>query len=571
MFKDRLVEVRQFWFRTKRISSQVIIGLSMLTASGLTLSTIPVVQANTRAISVRSIQSADQLIQEPCEMSSTVIAGYQVWHGLANHLQPPPYVSTDTAVIARHIQQAKAACIDVIAPDWYGPPDGLWNDKDREFIDRGTDELIHQAEANDLKVALMYDQGTLNDPSGPLSTTRVISDLLYATKYFTSQAYLQIDGHPALFIFPYENVEKTINWAEVRQQLGVTVTLLDKDLDLSDSNYDNQFDGFYPWVRPDDGQWFPDGSNWGRKYLKEFYTNMTTGKYANKITIGGVWPGFDDRLASWGERRTISRRCGQTWSDTLQIAKQYNPPYILISTWNDFEEGSDIENGIIKLMATNDSPTILDQTTTLTATMSDCNDTVYFWKFGDGTTGSGAQVSHIYPTSGIYPAVVLGTNPTATLTITNTVIVSPTPWCEDFDPLYPPRWVEHSAKWEDIPGPSALLKESDPTEFYGKVESEIITVDVDKYPFLRVDVANIDDVRYTIQILDKSTDTSKNVLENREDSGEHFVNLVDKMGWHGEQSFTINVWVIGESKSVTFNLICIEEPYKVFLPVVMQQ
>jgi hypothetical protein len=39
-------------------------------------------------------------------------------------------------------------------------------------------------------------------------------------------------------------------------------------------------------------------------------------------------------------------RCGQTWRDTWQLAHQYNPPYVLIDTWNDFEEGTGIEFGI---------------------------------------------------------------------------------------------------------------------------------------------------------------------------------------------------------------------------------
>jgi hypothetical protein len=39
------------------------------------------------------------------------------------------------------------------------------------------------------------------------------------------------------------------------------------------------------------------------------------------------------------------RRCGQTWCDTWRIAAQYNPRIVMIDTWNDLEEGTDIEFG----------------------------------------------------------------------------------------------------------------------------------------------------------------------------------------------------------------------------------
>jgi hypothetical protein len=73
---------------------------------------------------------------------------------------------------------------------------------------------------------------------------------------------------------------------------------------------------------------------------------MADTTYAGKIAVGGVWPGFDDTLASWGRERYIWRRCGQTWQYTWSLAEEYNPPIVMIDTWNDFEEGTDIEYGI---------------------------------------------------------------------------------------------------------------------------------------------------------------------------------------------------------------------------------
>ena len=56
------------------------------------------------------------------------------------------------------------------------------------------------------------------------------------------------------------------------------------------------------------------------------------------------------------------------------------------------------------------SVTDLGQTTTFTATVATGNDVTYTWAFGDGLTGSGQVVTHIYATSGAFTAVVTASN-----------------------------------------------------------------------------------------------------------------------------------------------------------------
>jgi hypothetical protein len=134
-------------------------------------------------------------------------------------------------------------------------------------------------------------------------------------------------------------------------------------------------------------------------------------------------------------------------------------------------------------------------------------------------------------------------------------------WQEDFDPLHPERWQSEyaSAEWEDIPGPGAVLREDHPLQDYGKAESVPIAADVDNHPILRVSVTAVDPgASYTVQVLDKINNTSKDVLEELVYSGEHTVDLGQAMSWQGLQVFTINLWVGGESRSVTFDRISIE-------------
>lgn len=271
--------------------------------------------------------------------SPLVLAEYQAWHGLPPHTLAP-YTSTDPIVIASQIQAAKALGIGGFVVDWYGPPAGVANDADRVFIDQATAELLRQAEGQDFAVALLYDEGTVS------ATETITADLIYARRYLTMPAYLQVNGRSALFVFPYPDVDPLIDWASLREVLGITVTLLDEDPNPDDPAHDGQFDGFYAWVQATNGQWQADGSEWGEAYLHWFYQTMAGPAYASKVTVGGVWPGFDDSSASWGLGRFISRRCGQTWQDTWRLAEQYQSLIVMIATWNDFEEGTAVEYGL---------------------------------------------------------------------------------------------------------------------------------------------------------------------------------------------------------------------------------
>jgi len=326
--------------------------MAMFAALGILWGVMATLQAaaSVQVSSEESLSPNDESVIGPANWEcvpgiTLTLAAYQAWFGLDSHIKPPPYTSTDTTVISGHITAALAQGIDGFVVDWYGREAGVPNDPDRRFIDEVTLKLLQQSEGRDFYVALMYDEGTVSaaETLTTAYTTRVISDLLDARRYFTMPAYLRVFGHPALFVFPYETVDPYIDWAEVRSH--ITVTLFDKDPNPGDPVHDAQFDGFFAWVQPTASQWLTDGTEWGEGYLTWFYNTMATSTYSDKVAVGGVWPGFDDSLASWGSGRYMWRRCGQTWCDTWSIAAQYNPPIVMIDTWNDFEEGTDIEFG----------------------------------------------------------------------------------------------------------------------------------------------------------------------------------------------------------------------------------
>jgi uncharacterized repeat protein (TIGR01451 family) len=82
-----------------------------------------------------------------------------------------------------------------------------------------------------------------------------------------------------------------------------------------------------------------------------------------------------------------------------------------------------VDEAIAGLEAINDSPTVFGEPTTLTATVSAGSHVTYAWAFGDGEAGSGAVVSHTYPSVGVYTAVVNAGNSVSELTATTAVTV----------------------------------------------------------------------------------------------------------------------------------------------------
>jgi hypothetical protein len=92
----------------------------------------------------------------------------------------------------------------------------------------------------------------------------------------------------------------------------------------------------------------------GTGYLDNFYS--TGLKYPTKMTVGSAYKGFNDTIAAWSANRITNQNCGQTWLKTMaESAKYYNSTRQLnamqIVTWNDYEEGTEIESGIDNCVA----------------------------------------------------------------------------------------------------------------------------------------------------------------------------------------------------------------------------
>lgn len=80
---------------------------------------------------------------------------------------------------------------------------------------------------------------------------------------------------------------------------------------------------------------------------------------------------------------------------------------------------------ILGLRAHNDSPTVVGNSTSLSATYETGADITFTWYFGYGSaTGMGQTVAHTYPAAGIYTAVVTASNVISTVTASTVVTIT---------------------------------------------------------------------------------------------------------------------------------------------------
>ncbi len=209
-------------------------------------------------------------------------------------------------------------------------------------------------------VNFRYDFGISYDDQGfdlayPYDTT--ITKLSYLRDSILPELtyYLKYKDRPAIFVFDYPG--KYMSASSLRNTLqtmfpSAPPLLIWNSLDDKENSND-YVDAFYPWVQPGSNGWDKEGVNWGKEYLDWYYPRVNEINDNNQyiFTCGGVWPGFDDRKnTSWGGNRIMTRSDGQVYNSTWSYVLNYDKPlplnWVVIETWNDWNEGTEIEPGI---------------------------------------------------------------------------------------------------------------------------------------------------------------------------------------------------------------------------------
>ena len=267
--------------------------------------------------------------------TTKIYAHFMGWFGDPRHMDVG-YRSDDPGQVHRQIEDMISRGIEGVMIDWRGS-------SETDITNRTTQLVMKEAERHPgfTFEATVDPKALARVKKGGDATRELIQQLKYVAKtYFPSPAYMRIDGRPVLSNFELDKAYK-IDWSRVINAVPGNPIYLFQHASGFEHSYSF---GSYSWVAVN-----KSGANdWGKKYLDDFYGK---GRQTHGYTVGSVKPGFNDRLASWGQDRVMNRNCGQTWLKTFaEIRDFYSASNQLDAlqtvTWNDYEEGTEIESGL---------------------------------------------------------------------------------------------------------------------------------------------------------------------------------------------------------------------------------
>jgi PKD repeat protein len=264
------------------------------------------------------------------------------WFGFGDHMNVG-YVSSDLLQVQKQVNDMLSRGIDGAVIDWYGRGE---SSKNFASYDLATQEFMHQAELHPgFNFAIMHDAGALKTCAATIGcdvTQTLIDDLNYVNvTYSGSTAYVTSGGRPVIYFFGHEAY--AIDWTRVRAGVAGNPMFIFRN----GSGFTKpQTSGAFSWVEPTT----VSATNlMAINYLNNYY--KTALGFPTEYSTGSAYKGFNDTLALWGSNRIIDQQCGQTWLATIADAGKYYSSLkqmlgIQLVTWNDYEEGSEIESGI---------------------------------------------------------------------------------------------------------------------------------------------------------------------------------------------------------------------------------
>jgi Leucine-rich repeat (LRR) protein len=240
------------------------------------------------------------------------------------------YDSHDPNVIDRHCRWAKRAGIDTFIVSWWGHGD---------FSDRAMPKILDGCQHYGLTATIYYE--TIPRPQNPQSAADDITKIL--EKYAKHPAFLKVSGKPVVFIY-----------GRTLQEMGLSDWR--KAIEIINTNYKGGFVAIGDQFSQDAARTF-DGLHTyntagplkgrdptaARKWAAETYpawVKLADG--AGKICAITVIPGYDDtKIRKPG--LAVERYNGELYRAQWEEAIKADPHWILVTSFNEWHEGSEIE------------------------------------------------------------------------------------------------------------------------------------------------------------------------------------------------------------------------------------
>ncbi|MCG3212033.1 MAG: hypothetical protein FOGNACKC_05680 [Anaerolineae bacterium] len=238
-----------------------------------------------------------------------------------------PYNSADPATIERHVAEAAGAGIDALVQSWYGPQ------VENNQTETNFRLLLDKAQSRGLQAAVSV------EVSGPFfadagAVTAALSTLL--STHVQHPAYFRYLGQPVIFFWRQQRFS-VAEWQAIRDQVdpGRSTLWIAEGTDLS---YQAVFDGHHlysiAWADSPAGQL----ATWGDRVRAYAADNGVA-----RLWIATAMPGYDDTNLPRANAFAVPRRNGDFFRETWQGAIASRPDMVIITSFNEWPEGTQIE------------------------------------------------------------------------------------------------------------------------------------------------------------------------------------------------------------------------------------
>ncbi len=249
------------------------------------------------------------------------------------------YSSNDPEVLNTHMTQIAASNAGVVCVSWWGKG---------SFTDKAVPGILDAAYSHGLKVNFLIEPFEGRTPEVTADAIRYIMDT-----YGSHKAFYVTDrfGNKPMFYIKDSNLSTPEQWRDILSPSGGNC--------IRGTRYDALVIGM--WTGPDDGNvLLGAGFNgiftyWGSRDINYGSTaanwlHMSQFAWDNgMLFIPTIAPGYDDtRIRPWNKGAVRNRDLGTYYREGYQKAVTSDPPFLTISSFNEWHEGTQIEPAVPK-------------------------------------------------------------------------------------------------------------------------------------------------------------------------------------------------------------------------------
>lgn len=277
-----------------------------------------------------------------------VLAQFYPWYTLASWNSPQlgdrpakPYATDNVSDVRALAGEARGAGIDAFVMSWAGM-------ETSDLPDRQLRLMLDAAQPTGLKVCAFtetYNANRDDNHDAPKDPQVMLDWLVHLTDTFGSHpAYLKVGNRPVILVYTASLFDFE-TWTDIVSRLragGRNPVLIG---DFYHSRLIEPLDGEYQYTNitltPVDL-----ATVYRTETLRVRTFNLLTPGDRRRIWVASVTPGYDDsRLADRPTHIVIDRAGGKTYDDQWAIAVQMAPDWVIITSWNEWYENTEIEPG----------------------------------------------------------------------------------------------------------------------------------------------------------------------------------------------------------------------------------